>query len=96
MAAPFPKLTKGKTPTLLDVALAQKVLDFLNGLSKATVTPNGAGTFIISDTGTILDLSGLMNQLVNLQAQINLVQRGLQNATITCNADGTITFTPGN
>ena len=95
MASPFPKLQKGKSPTLLDVDLANKVLDFLNGLSKSQISPNGAGIILINQTGMTIDLSNIMTQLTAIRSDIQALQRGLQNATITCNADSTITFTPG-
>lgn len=53
----FPQVKKGDTPTFLDADFANRVLEFLNGIATARVTPAGAGKFVVTDKGFVLDLA---------------------------------------
>ena len=98
---------KGRAPTLLSAAQANMLIDLFNALQEIEVRPAGAGTAVMSGDKMTIDLStslgSLDARLTALEHNIdphssllNTITAALANATIVCNANGTITLTfPG-
>jgi hypothetical protein len=86
---------------------ANRAIALLNSFQQMIVSPVGAGKFRIADNRATLDLSDFYNETLDalgghedriqvLESLVNQITAALANATITCNADGTITLTfPG-
>jgi hypothetical protein len=97
-------LEKGGTPTFLQAAFANQVLKLLNALVNARVTPAGAGKFVVTEQGIILDLApttatnqaaqieALTKALAQTQGQVSAINASLKSATIQC-AGGNVVLT---
>lgn len=95
-------LDKGGTPTFLQAAFANQVLRLLNGLIAARVIPAGAGKFVVTDGGIILDLTPmqaaaqadaiavLAKSLAQTQGQVDAINTALKGATITCSGGNVV------
>ena len=64
-------MVKGKAPTLLDTATANRVIDSINGLINARIQPDGAGTVSLGTNDCVIDLSPLV-KLINDQVQAQI------------------------
>jgi hypothetical protein len=71
VAEEIPLLQAGKTPTFLEAAFANQVLNLLKSIASMSVNPAGAGTFVATQQNAILDLTGLSRRIdaVALQVQ---------------------------
>lgn len=99
---PFKPLEKGGTPTFLQTAFANRVLNLLNGLIAARVMPAGAGKFVVTDGGIVLDLTpmqaaaqaqqiaDLTKALAQTQGQLAAVIKSLKSAQITCSGGNVV------
>ena len=101
---PIPQQVKGGPLILTRRPHANQAISILNALGAMRVSPAGTGEFVITDTDATLDLSPLsrtMNTRLEaleqahsaLASMQNVITAALANATITCNANGTITIT---
>ncbi len=89
-------LEKGKAPTFLNAAFANRVLKVLNALNRAQVQPAGAGKVVVTEENIVIDLTPstaaaqaaaiaqLQTTIASQQGQINALIASLKTATITC------------
>jgi hypothetical protein len=59
----IPRLTAGGRPTFLEAAFANRVIDAVNAIGNATITPAGSGTVKSGEKNLIIDLSPLVAQI---------------------------------
>ena len=98
---------KGAAPTLISATQANLLIDFFNAFQSATISPAGFGVIHYAGDQVVFDLGPLVENLQtqldqmksdndSLRSQLSVVTYALANATIVCNANGTITITfPG-
>lgn len=97
---PIPRLTP-EGPTVLEVPFGNLLVDAINAVIAARVTPAGAGKFVMTEQGLVLDLaqakatapagapdvSALQAQIAALAGQINAIKSSIQNASISINCN---------
>lgn len=88
-------------PTFLEIDFANRVIEVINAIIQARVTPAGAGKFVITPQGLVLDLaqvkatapagapdvSNLQAQISALAGQINAIKASIQAASISINCN---------
>lgn len=77
MATELSKFTAGEPRTLIEAAEANKLVDSLNAWMRVKISPQGCGSFKISDENVVLDLNPLLERLSKLKSELKqLIEEG--------------------
>jgi len=103
---PIKLLEKGATPSPMETAYFNQIVNLLNALIAARITPAGFGKINVGERNIVLDFSAysgdIENRVTNLETkvsdtstQIAQLLNALKGASVsaTCNPDGSISIT---
>ncbi len=75
MPAQIPQMRPGQTPSLLDAATANRLIDAINALSGLIISPAGYGRMTTDGKGgAVLDLSPIQETIAELNKKLNAIQ----------------------
>lgn len=84
MAVALKPFEKGEPRTLLEAAEANRIIDMLNAWANCTISPQGLGSFKVSDQNVILDLNPLVAHIADEVVKKLILK-------VACGTDGSIT-----